>query len=53
MNQVDTSLDCGYINEQYSNKLINKIQNAIRTLNGYIRYLQNQKESTKQKNSKT
>ena len=53
MNQVDTALDCGYINEQDSNKLIDKIQNAIRTLNGYIRYLQNQKESAKQKNSKT
>ena len=49
MNQVDTSLDCGYINGQYFNELINKIQNAIRNLNGYIRYLQNQKENAKPK----
>jgi four helix bundle protein len=49
MNQVDTSLDCDYIDEKYFNKLIDKIQNAIRNLNGYIRYLQNQKESSKTK----
>ena len=49
MNQVDTALDCDYIDENYSNKLIDKIQNAIRTLNGYIRYLQNQKENSKSK----
>ena len=49
MNQVDTALDCDYIDENYFNKLIDKIQNAIRTLNGYIRYLQNQKEKAKPK----
>ena len=45
MNQVDTALDCEYIAENYFNKLIDKIQNAIRTLNGYIRYLKQQKEN--------
>ena len=49
MNQVDTALDCDYIDENYFNKLIDKIQNAIRTLNGYIRYLQKQKENSKSK----
>ena len=43
MNQVDTALDCEYIAENYFAKLIDKIQNAIRTLNGYIRYLKNKK----------
>jgi four helix bundle protein len=47
MNQVDTSLDCEYIDEKYFNKSIDKIQNAIRTLNGYIRYLQKQKDLVK------
>ena len=45
LNQVDTALDCKYIAENYFNKLIDKIQNAIRTLNGYIRYLKQQKEN--------
>ena len=45
MNQVDTALECDYIDKDYFDKLIDKIQNAIRTLNGYIRYLRNQKES--------
>lgn len=44
MNQADTALECEYIAENYSKKLIDKIQNAIRTLNGYIRYLKQQKE---------
>jgi len=47
MNQVDTALDCEYIAENYFHKLIDKIQNAIRTLNGYIRYLKKQKENSK------
>jgi len=46
MNQVDTALDCEYIAENYFAKLIDKIQNAIRTLNGYIRYLKKQKENS-------
>jgi four helix bundle protein len=49
MNQVDTALDCDYIDENYFTILIDKIQNAIRTLNGYIRYLQKQKENSKPK----
>lgn len=49
MNQVDTALDCDYIDENYFTILIDKIQNAIRTLNGYIRYLQKQKENSKSK----
>ena len=46
MNQADTALECEYINDEYFNKLIDKIQNAIRTLNGYIRYLKKQKENS-------
>ena len=46
MNQVDTALDCEYIAINYFKKLIDKIQNAIRTLNGYIRYLKQQKENS-------
>jgi hypothetical protein len=43
MNHVDTAIDCEYIAENYFNKLIDKIQSAIRALNGYIRYLKQQK----------
>ena len=46
MNQFDTALDCEYVDENYFNKLIDKIQNAIRTLNGYIRYLKQRKQKS-------
>ncbi len=44
IDHVDTSLECEYIDEKYSEKMIKKIINAIRTLNGYIRYLKHKKD---------
>ena len=45
MNQLDTALECEYIDENYFNAMIEKIDNAIRVLNGYIKYLRKRKES--------
>ena len=44
MNQLDTALECEYIDENYFNAMIEKIDNAIRVLNGYIKYLKNRKK---------
>jgi four helix bundle protein len=47
MNQMDTALECEYIDENYFNDIIEKIKSAIRLLNGYIRYLKKRKESNR------
>jgi four helix bundle protein len=44
MNQMDTALECEYIDKNYFNDLIEKIKIAIRLLNGYIKYLKKRKE---------
>jgi len=44
INQMDTALECEYIDEEYFYKMIDKIDNSIRTLNGYIRYLKKRKK---------
>jgi four helix bundle protein len=44
IDHVDTSLECEYTDKKYSEKMIKKIINAIRTLNGYIRYLKKRKK---------
>ncbi len=41
---MDTALDCEYIDETYFNKTIDKIKNAVRVLNGYIKYLKKRKK---------
>jgi four helix bundle protein len=38
------AVECGYIDDNEAGVLIDKIKNAIRLLNGYIRYLREQKE---------
>ena len=44
MNQIDTALECEYIDENYLNDMMGKITNAVRVLNGYIKYLKGRKE---------
>ena len=44
MNQMDTALECEYIDQNYFNDMVEKIKSAIRLLNGYIRYLKKRKE---------
>jgi hypothetical protein len=45
MNQLDTALECDYIDENYFTGMVEKIKSAIRLLNGYIKYLQKRKEN--------
>jgi four helix bundle protein len=42
-----TAEECGYINENESNNLIEEIKTAIIVLNGYIKYLKKQKSSSR------
>jgi len=44
MNQMDTALECKYIDEKYFNDMVERIKSAIRLLNGYIRYLKKRKK---------
>jgi four helix bundle protein len=44
MNQMDTALECEYIDQNYFNDMLKKIKSAIRLLNGYIKYLKKRKE---------
>ena len=44
MNQMDTALECEYIDQNYFNDMVERIKSAIRLLNGYIRYLKKRKE---------
>jgi len=45
MDHVLTAEECGYINHDEGETLINDIVSAIRILNGYIKYLKSRKES--------
>jgi four helix bundle protein len=44
MNQLDTALECEYIDENYFNKMIEKIKRAVSVINGYVKYLKKRKE---------
>jgi four helix bundle protein len=43
INQMDTALECEYIEENYCNRMIGKIKKAINVLNGYVKYLKGRK----------
>jgi four helix bundle protein len=45
IDHLDTALDCEYIDESVTERFIDKIKNATRTLNGFIKYLKKRKES--------
>ena len=41
---VDVACDCGYLDKEGHDALISEVNDAIKMLNGYIRYLKNRKE---------
>jgi len=45
IDHVDASVECDYVDYKYAGSLIKEIKTAIRTLNGYIKYLKNRKET--------
>ena len=45
IDHVDVAVECDYIDSKYSESLIKEIKTAIRTLNGYIKYLRSRKET--------
>ena len=47
IDHVDVAVDCGYIKADKANEMIDSIKNAIRLLNGYIRYLKGRKDENK------
>ena len=44
INQMDTALECEYIDKNYFTRMIGKIKKAINVLNGYVKYLKRRKE---------
>jgi four helix bundle protein len=48
-----TAEECGYITPDECRGLINDVTSAIRTLNGYIKYLKNRKEAPKRLDDST
>ena len=47
IDHVDVAVECDYIDYKYAEYLMKEIKTAIRTLNGYIKYLKNRKETEK------
>jgi four helix bundle protein len=45
MNQLDTALECEYIDDKYFNKMIDKVKRAVNVINGYVKYLKRRKEN--------
>ena len=43
INQLDTALECEYIDNNYFDAMIAKIKSAVRLLNGYVKYLKKRK----------
>jgi four helix bundle protein len=44
IDHLDVALGCGYIDDQQTDRLISNTKDAIRLLNGYIKYLQERKD---------
>ena len=45
IDHVDVAMECDYIDNKYAESLMKEIKTAIKTLNGYIKYLRNRKET--------
>ena len=45
IDHVGVAVECDYIDYKYAESLMKEIKTAIRTLNGYIKYLKNRKET--------
>ena len=46
IDHITAALDCGYVNREKTEIIIMDITNAVKVLNGYIRFLKKQKEKT-------
>ena len=44
IDHCDVAVECGYMDENQAGVLIDRIKNAIRLLNGYIKYLKQRKD---------
>ena len=44
IDHCDVAVECGYMDDKQAEVLIGRIKNAIRLLNGYIRYLRGRKD---------
>jgi four helix bundle protein len=44
IDHCDAAVECGYMDDNQAGVLIDRIKNAIRLLNGYIRYLRGRKD---------
>jgi four helix bundle protein len=47
IDHADVAVECNYFDPETANKLIADVKNAIKLLNGYIRYLADKRASTK------
>lgn len=47
IDHIDVAKECDYINKEQEGYLLNKIEETIKLLNGYIRYLQTRKKNSK------
>ena len=45
IDHVDVAVECDYADSKYAESLIKEIKTAIRSINGYIKYLQSRKET--------
>ena len=45
IDHVGVAVECDYVDHKYGEGLMKEIKTAIRTLNGYIKYLKNRKET--------
>jgi four helix bundle protein len=46
IDHCDTAVECGHMDDNRAEVLIGRIKNAIRLLNGYIRYLRGRKDES-------
>jgi four helix bundle protein len=44
IDHCDVAVECGYMDDKQAEVLIGRIKNAIRLLNGYIKYLRGRKD---------
>jgi len=46
IDHIDVSVECGYLDREAAEAIVDRIKTAIRILNGYIKYLKKRKQET-------
>jgi four helix bundle protein len=46
IDHIDVALECGYLNNNSAESLMQEVKTAVRILNGYIKFLKKQKEQS-------